>query len=74
MKDKGKTGPLIGKSSKHEEKIANLLKSMQERKDRKRISLETRLKRMEELTKKQNKAVLAKKSVEKKTITFLPHL
>ena len=45
----------------HEDKIANLLKNMQERKDRKRISLEDRLKRMEELTKKQTKAALSKK-------------
>ena len=48
-------------SKRHEDKIANLLKSMKERKDRKRLSLEDRLLRMETLVKKQEKVGLAKK-------------
>ena len=39
-------------NKRHEDKIANVLKSMKERKDRRRISLDDRLRRMELMVKK----------------------
>ena len=50
-----------GESKRHEDKIANVLKSMKEKKEKKRVSVENRLQRMERLVKKQEKAGLVRK-------------
>ena len=57
MKNKQKDDEHKPKSVKHEDKIANLLKNMQERKGRRRISIDERLKKMEKLVKKKEKVV-----------------
>ena len=55
MKNKQKDDEHKPKSVKHEDKIANLLKNMKERKGRRRISIDERLKKMEKLVKKKEK-------------------
>ena len=52
-------------NKRHEDKIANVLKSMKERKDRRRISLDDRLRRMELMVKKQEKVRQNKTSTKK---------
>ena len=82
MKDSKKVKVKKGESKRHEDKIANVLKSMKEKKERKRVSSENRLQRMERLVKKQEKASMVRKkcqspkksNVDQKTKTTSPQI